>query len=150
MKGRETFYRRNTVPITSCSEVKFVLKKVVSGMKLSINQVWDRTGVSRSTAQKIVEEKKMVNYWPSDIARGEMHEPCGYISGFRWWRLRDRHSKRERGWNLEIPSTVMKLLNKYKTKQKQNSKKHQKNIQLQIKTRKNYFITYKTYFPILK
>ena len=51
----------------------------MSGMKLSLNQVWDRTaaltGVSRSTAQKIVEEKKMVNYWASDIARDEMHEP---------------------------------------------------------------------------
>ena len=48
------------------------------GMKLSLNQVWDRTvaltGVSRSTAQKIVEEKK-VNYWASDIARVEMPEP---------------------------------------------------------------------------
>ena len=36
--------------------------KVKSGMKLSLNRVWDRTaaltGVSRSTAQKIVEEKK--------------------------------------------------------------------------------------------
>ena len=33
-----------------------------SGMKLSLNRVWDKTaaltGVSRSTAQKIVEEKK--------------------------------------------------------------------------------------------
>ena len=33
-----------------------------SGMKLSLNRVWDRTaalpGVSRSTAQKIAEEKK--------------------------------------------------------------------------------------------
>ena len=33
-----------------------------SGMKLSLNRVWDRTatlsGVSRSTAQKIVEEEK--------------------------------------------------------------------------------------------
>ena len=78
VKGRETFYRRHTVPITSCSEVKYVLKKVMSGMKLSLNQVWDRTaaltGVSRSTAQKIVEEKK-VNYWASDIARDEMPEP---------------------------------------------------------------------------
>ena len=26
VKGRETFYRRRTVPITSCSEVKYVLK----------------------------------------------------------------------------------------------------------------------------
>ena len=49
------------------------------GMKLSLNQVWDRTaaltGVSRSTAQKIVEEKKKVNYWASDIARDKMPEP---------------------------------------------------------------------------
>ena len=29
MKGRETFYRRHTVPITGCSEVKYVLKKVI-------------------------------------------------------------------------------------------------------------------------
>ena len=79
VKGRETFYRRHTVPITTCSEVKYVLKKVMSGMKLSLNQVWDRTivltGVSRSTAHKNVEEKKMVNYWASYIARDEMHKP---------------------------------------------------------------------------
>ena len=25
VKGRETFYRRHTVPVTSCSEVKYVL-----------------------------------------------------------------------------------------------------------------------------
>ena len=54
----------------------------MSGTKLSLNQVhfvWDRTaaltGVSRSTAQKIVEEKKKVNYWASNIARDEMPEP---------------------------------------------------------------------------
>ena len=50
----------------------------MSGMKLSLNQVWDRTaaftGDSRSTAQKIVEEKK-VNYWASDFERDEMPEP---------------------------------------------------------------------------
>ena len=38
------------------------MKEKKSGMKLSLNRVWDRTaaltGVSRSTAQKIVEEKK--------------------------------------------------------------------------------------------
>ena len=28
VKGRETYYRRHTVPVTSCSEVKYVLKKV--------------------------------------------------------------------------------------------------------------------------
>ena len=33
VKGRETFYRRHTVPITSCSEVKYVLKRVSFGSK---------------------------------------------------------------------------------------------------------------------
>ena len=33
VKGRETFYRRHTVPVTSCSEVKYVLKRVSSGSK---------------------------------------------------------------------------------------------------------------------
>ena len=28
VKGRETFYRRHTVPVTSCCEVKYVLKMV--------------------------------------------------------------------------------------------------------------------------
>ena len=41
---------------------KFCMEKKKSGMKLSLNRVWDRTaaltGVSRSTAQKIVGEKK--------------------------------------------------------------------------------------------
>ena len=33
MKGGETFYRRHTVPVTSCSEVKYVLKMVSLGSK---------------------------------------------------------------------------------------------------------------------
>ena len=41
---------------------KFCMEEKKSGRKLSLNRVWDRTaaliGVSRSTAQKIVEEKK--------------------------------------------------------------------------------------------
>ena len=41
---------------------KFCKEQKRSGMKLSLNRVWDRiaalTGVSRSTAQKMVEEKK--------------------------------------------------------------------------------------------
>ena len=40
---------------------KFCMEEKKSGMKLSLNRIWDRTaaltGVSRSTAQKIVEEK---------------------------------------------------------------------------------------------
>ena len=51
----------------------------MSGIKLSLNQILDKTaaltGFSRSTAQKIVEEKKTLNYWASDIARDEMPEP---------------------------------------------------------------------------
>ena len=41
---------------------KFCMEEKKSGLKLSLNRVWDRTaahtGVSKSTAQKIVEEKK--------------------------------------------------------------------------------------------
>ena len=41
---------------------KFCMEEKKSGMKLSLNRVWDRTaaliGVSRSTAKKSVEEKK--------------------------------------------------------------------------------------------
>ena len=64
---------------------------------------------------------------------------CGNKSDFRWWWwLRDRHSKRERGWNMKIHSTVMKLLNKYKQNKKQ--KKQQQNIQLQIKTHEKFIL----------
>ena len=42
-----------------------------SGMKLSLNRVWDRTealtGVSRSTAQKIVKEKKKAQDEPTSV-----------------------------------------------------------------------------------
>ena len=31
VKGRETFYRRHTVPVTSCNEVKYVLNRVSFG-----------------------------------------------------------------------------------------------------------------------
>ena len=44
------------------SVYKFCMEEKKSGMKLSLNRIWDRTaaltGVSRSTTQKIVEEKK--------------------------------------------------------------------------------------------
>ena len=33
VKGRETFYRCHTVPVTSCREVKYVLKRVSFGSK---------------------------------------------------------------------------------------------------------------------
>ena len=38
VKGRETFYRRHTVPVTSCSEVKHVLKL---GIKWD-HQLWKK------------------------------------------------------------------------------------------------------------
>ena len=50
---------------------KFYMEEKKSRMKLSLNRVWDRTaaltGVSRSSAQKIVEEKKK--------AQGEQQQP---------------------------------------------------------------------------
>ena len=39
MKGRETFYRRQTVPVTSCSEVKYVLKRVSVESKKCIKEL---------------------------------------------------------------------------------------------------------------
>ena len=33
VKDRETFYRRHTVPVTSCSKVKYILKRVSFGSK---------------------------------------------------------------------------------------------------------------------
>ena len=39
VKGRETFYRRHTVPVTSCSEVKYVLKRVSLGSKDCIKEL---------------------------------------------------------------------------------------------------------------
>ena len=45
---------------------KFCMEEKKSGMNLSLNRVWDRTapltGVSRSTAHKIVEEKKKAQH----------------------------------------------------------------------------------------
>ena len=54
---------------------------------------------------------------------------AGHTVAYTWWWLRDGHSKREWGWNLKIPSTVMKLLNKYKTKQNTTKKQQQQNTQ---------------------
>ena len=39
VKDRETFYRRNTVSVTSCSEVKYVLKRVSVGSKDSTKEL---------------------------------------------------------------------------------------------------------------
>ena len=47
---------------------KFCMEEKKSGMNLSLNRVWNRTaaltGVSRSTAQKIVQEKKKAHDEP--------------------------------------------------------------------------------------
>ena len=42
MKARETFYRRHTVPVTSCSEVKYVLKRVSLGSKDTSSKNWNQ------------------------------------------------------------------------------------------------------------
>ena len=39
VKGRETSYRRQTVPVTSCSEVKYALKRVSFRTKECINEL---------------------------------------------------------------------------------------------------------------
>ena len=39
VNGRETFYRRHTVPVTSCSEVKYVLKRLSFGSKECIKEL---------------------------------------------------------------------------------------------------------------
>ena len=53
---------------------KFCVEEKKSGMNLSLNRVWDKTaaliGVSRSTAQQIVEEKKK--------AQEEQQQPCNH------------------------------------------------------------------------
>ena len=39
VKGRETFYRRHTVPVTSCSKIKYVLKRVSFRSKECIKEL---------------------------------------------------------------------------------------------------------------
>ena len=39
VKGRETLYQRHTVQVTSCSEVKYVLKRVSFGSKECIKEL---------------------------------------------------------------------------------------------------------------
>ena len=39
VKGRETFYHRHTVSVTSCSEVKYVLKRLSLGSKDCIKEL---------------------------------------------------------------------------------------------------------------
>ena len=50
---------------------KFYMEEKKSGRKLSLNRVWDRTaaltGVSRSSAQKIVEVKKKAQDEPTTV-----------------------------------------------------------------------------------
>ena len=67
---------------------KFCMEEKKSGRKLSLNRVWDRTaaltGVSRSTAQKIMEEKKkahdeqqqpkQLRHLPSTVSVGDFDQ----------------------------------------------------------------------------
>ena len=39
VKGRETFYGRHTVPVASCSEVKYVLKSVSLEAKIALQSL---------------------------------------------------------------------------------------------------------------
>ena len=43
VKGRETFYRRHTVPVTSCSEVKYVTEQSVLA-RLFSDALWSPAG----------------------------------------------------------------------------------------------------------
>ena len=58
---------------------KFCMEEKKSGIKLSLNCVWDRTaaltGLSASTAQKIVEEKKKAQ----DEQQQPRQPPSGYV-----------------------------------------------------------------------
>ena len=59
----------------------FCMEEKKSGMKLSLNRVWDRTaartGVSRSTAQKIVEEKKKAH---DEQQQPEQRRKCPWMT----------------------------------------------------------------------
>ena len=53
VKRRETFYRRHTVPVTSCSEVKYVLKRVSLGPN---QQVIEKNEQSRHDTEQTYSE----------------------------------------------------------------------------------------------
>ena len=53
VKGRETFYRRHTDPITSCSEVKYVLKKVKAVVLPTLLYACETWTVYRHHARKL-------------------------------------------------------------------------------------------------
>ena len=63
---------------------KFCMEEKKSGRKLSLNRVWDRTaaltGVSRSTAQKIMEEKKKAH----DEQQQPKQPPSSTVDSVTW------------------------------------------------------------------
>ena len=67
---------------------KFCMEEKKSGIKLSLNCVWDRTaaltGLSASTAQKIVEEKKKAQ----DEQQQPRQPPSGYVESVARWLTR--------------------------------------------------------------
>ena len=66
MKGRETFSRRHTVPVTSCSEVKYVLKRVLALFKfLSSNDLYSHNLMLETGRYKLpkFQATKQRQYW---------------------------------------------------------------------------------------
>ena len=56
VKGRETFYRRHKVSVTSCSEVKYVLKRVSFGSKDCTKELklyWFKNSLQHGTLKPI-------------------------------------------------------------------------------------------------
>ena len=71
---------------------KFCMEEKKSDMKLTLNRVWDRnaalTGVSRSAAQKIVEEKKMHRTSSSSqINHRHLPRKCHWMTLTSWMTL---------------------------------------------------------------
>ena len=64
MKGRETFYRRHTVPVTNCSEVKYVLKRVSFGSKDCTKELKLESMGIFPNAQGQLTHKPFVEYCP--------------------------------------------------------------------------------------
>ena len=76
VKGRETFYRRHKVPVTSCSEVKYVLKRVSFRSKDCTKELKLECEDVNFEDKKSVDGKNDLSY---DIASGSEITPCNKI-----------------------------------------------------------------------
>ena len=76
VKGRETFYRRDKVPITRCSEVKYVLKRVSFRSKVCTKELKLECEDVNFEDKKSVDGKNDLSY---DIASGSEITPCNKI-----------------------------------------------------------------------